>query len=144
MTRKLLGISVLFSFLALTLVSPASAQSPQGMEKKTKLPKHIDLVCMQNAIEVRETGMFSAFGDHMSNLKASLENRHSDLIAAWKIENNTERKTALKNIFETFKAERKEERDAYHAKKQDISTTFQAERKACGSNVQNENGSVNE
>ena len=130
MTKKLLGLSILFSFLGLTLITPASAETtpPPKPAKPT-----IDLVCMQNAVAKRDNAMITSLDTYQAALKASLSKRRDGLVNAWKIEDKKDRTLAIKNIWVTFGKERIAERYDYYKARVASWTTYRADRKACGS-----------
>ncbi len=130
MTKKLLSLSVLFSFLGLALITPASAETNAPESKHVK--PTIDLICMQNAVAKRDNAVISSFDAYHTSLKTSFEKRRDGQIVAWKIEEKKERVVALKNVWTTFGKERVAAHYDYYKSRIASWNTFRTERKACG------------
>ena len=97
--------------------------------------RDVDLVCMQKAVEKRETAIIAAFDKFAVAKKQTLEKRKIALLDAWKIVNRQERRTALRTAWQNYRKESQTAREAFHKTRREAWAQFKNERKACGKNA---------
>jgi hypothetical protein len=141
MIRKFIIVSTATALLGTALSSTVLAQdgtttgtSVPPVPSPTPDPK----VCMQTAVDKRDTAIITAIEKYYTTTKTAFETRKNALKTAWGTTDRTQRKTALKAAWDTFKGTwRKASRDLQVGKK----TTwrqFNIDRKACGATIRSD------
>ena len=130
MNKKIIHALVAASFVA-SIAAPALAQT-STTTPMTSAKKTINVACIQNAVETRDSAIISAVSTHATAQTSALSARKSALKTAWAITDQKARRDALRNAWKAFSAAsqsaRKMFRDAQHA----AWKKFNTDRKACG------------
>ena len=133
--------------LAQEITTPESTTTPSKSTPPTATPtspkgKEVDLTCMKNAVEKRESALKTARETYFNKVMQAYEARKSALLDAWTIQNNKERQ---KKIHEAWKNFRESVRSAwleYKKEHNQIWKTFVQERKNCKANPTGENPGI--
>ena len=104
----------------------------KNTDTQKKLP---EIECIQNAIEKRDDSILSAIDKRYESQKSALVTRKTDLIAAWNIGNQKNRRTAIKNAWQKYSAAIQKSRKGYDASRLNAWKQFYTDRKACGKNA---------
>lgn len=75
----------------------------------------VDLSCMSEAVETRETALATAWDGLDEDVKAALAKRKTALIAAWDIDNNADRGKAIRAAWTAWKTDKKAAHTAFRA-----------------------------
>ncbi|NCO23351.1 hypothetical protein COW09_01635 [bacterium (Candidatus Moisslbacteria) CG12_big_fil_rev_8_21_14_0_65_36_11] len=146
MLKKFVFILVLLTFMVIS-VSPLTALSVTGTVNKLTAAKSatstnavrtgnkliLDPVCMQNAVEKRDSAIITASDAYYTTVKASLENRKSALKTAWSITDRKERRSALKTAWTNFTKTKKTATITWRKAKSSAWKQFKLDLRACGS-----------
>lgn len=98
------------------VVPSSSATSPDTMTIKDvmtqkrpaqKPKRQIDVACMQNAVEKRDSAVIAGLDKYVLGLKAELEKRKTALKTAWAITDHKARREALREVWKSFKEAKK-------------------------------------
>lgn len=92
----------------------------------------VDLSCVSKAVSVREDSISSAWttlDDEMTNI---LSDRKLALITAWAITDSKERRSEVKEIWKTSKADKKSASSDYKQTKKSAWSEFKKSAKKCG------------
>lgn len=128
-TKRLVSFAI-GVVLTLSGALPAFAHNPE--EKETKIEQAVDLVCMQNAVEKRDTAMMTAFDVFYTAVRSAFETRKNALKAAWGMTDAEDRKDAREDAWEDyFDGFRKVKRELKKARKA-AWHQFRHDRQACG------------
>ncbi|MEK7086856.1 MAG: hypothetical protein AAB935_01205 [Patescibacteria group bacterium] len=117
---------LIFSLFLAAFVLPVFAQGTAETQKR------VDLVCMQKAVERRDTAIIAAFDVFSFAIKSALQTRLEELKTAWSIENPTERKKAIKSAWEKYRTVVKSARQTFQGTRKTAWKQFNVDRKACG------------
>ncbi len=150
MNKKLFSALILISFLAglaptalaknetiaPTPSAPPASASPGPSSKAKDLFKNnkkvVDIACMQQAIEKRDTAIISGLDAYYAVTEASLQTRKETMKTAWAITDVKERRTALKDAWKTYRETIKIARNSFKTAKKSAWQQFYADRKTCG------------
>jgi len=90
-----------------------------------------DLYCVKAAVGVREGATLADYRKMTASIDSALSKRGADLVAAWGLTNNAERKAAIKKADSTFAEAKRTAQSIY--KKAEIATwkTYKEAVKAC-------------
>lgn len=94
--------------------------------------KNIDATCVSEAVLVREDAITSAWSAFNTDVTDVLTARKTALTNAWAITDAKERKTAVRQAWETSKKDRKSAALEYKTAKKNAWSTFKTSAKACG------------
>lgn len=130
MFNKFLLISILVLFLLSAAVVVVFAENSTSAE---------NIVCVQNAVDKRETAIQTAFDAFSSFINSALQTRKTELLAAWSITDRNERKTAINAVWNKFKKSKKTAVKTFNKTRLGAWTQFTADRKACGALPTGEN-----
>ncbi len=92
----------------------------------------VDPVCMQNAIEKRDTAIITAFDTYHGSVRAALIARKDALKAAWAITDKDGRGDALLSAWKTWYKAVRDARKAFRDARKSVWHNFEIDRKACG------------
>lgn len=123
--NKISGI--LASVILVAFAVPVFAQNALAVSKRG-----VDLVCMQNAVEKRDTAIITAFSAFSNSIQLALSTRMIELKAAWGIQDASARKQAIKSAWEKYKKSAKSARETMQAARKNAWDQFKSDRKACG------------
>jgi len=126
---KKIILSLILSIFCLGLAGIASADDATNTATTTPT---FDPVCMQNAIEKRDTALIVGIDAYVAAIKTALTARKDALKAAWLITDKTQRRSALKTAWKNFRTARDQARKDWKSAKRTAWKTFYADRKACG------------
>jgi len=127
MARKSLVISLIILGLLLGISFLVTAEDATSTPTK----KTVDIVCVQKAIEKRESAVQTAFDVASDSIKSALQARKSALLAAWAITDNVQRKAAVKAAWAKFKQDRKAAQKTFKQTRDAAWKQFKTDRKAC-------------
>lgn len=139
MTKRLISAAL---GVALTFggALPAFAHNPE--EKELKIEQAVDLACMQNAVEKRDSVVMTAFDAFHTAVRSALEARKNALKTAWGMTDPEDRKDAREEAWEDyFDAFRKAKRDLKKARKA-AWHQFRHDRQACGARADEGEGNA--
>jgi hypothetical protein len=104
----------------------STTSSMKDVEKQSKKnllnassTSNVDVTCMSEAVDVRETALIDAWNSFNANTLTILNNRKSALHSAWEITTIKERTAALVSAWKTWRSDKKE-----------VTAEFRKERKA--------------
>ncbi len=97
-------------------------------DKKTE----INITCIQNAIDKRDTAIIVSVDTYLSKIKTAFETRRSELKAAWALAEKKERGMAIKDAWTNFKEKKLTARKDVDDGRKQAWNDFNAERKNCG------------
>ena len=117
---------LIFSLILATFVLPVFAEDTAQTQNR------VDLICMQKAVEKRDTAVIAAFDVFSFSIKSALQMRLEELKAAWSIENPAERKKAIKSAWEKYRTAVKSARQTFQGARKTVWKQFNVDRKACG------------
>ncbi len=137
---KLLGTSVITSFLALAVTLPVIAQTANTSTATSTAGRgsDVNLVCVQNAVSKRDTAVGSAFDAYYTAEKAALTSRTSALSSAWTITDRKARRTAIRTAWKNFQTASKSVQKTFRTAKKTAWDTFTTDRKVCGKGAASE------
>ncbi len=116
---------------------PVFAQTTGTANTATPAPK-FDVVCMQNAIDKRDTAIISAVDTSATAIKNALGTRRDALKAAWGLTDRKARRDGIRVAWKAwFEASRSARKDLQSARTA-AWNTFYTDRKACGKGVATE------
>lgn len=153
MKTKFIGMFLLaaFAFTAMpvfatgdtnaTSTGSTSTSSTATLNEGQKIKAaQVNLECMQNAVDARDTAIITALDAFHASAKSALETRKAALKTAWGITDRLARRTALKTAWNAYisamRAARKTFRDARMA----AWKAFNVGRKACGRGHEDDRG----
>lgn len=84
----------------------------------------LDLSCMSEAVETRETALATAWEEFNEDVTAALLKRKAALIAAWDIDNNADRGKAIKAAWTAWKTDKKSAHTAFRTDRKSAWDTF--------------------
>ena len=99
------------------------------MMKKT--PVTVDVTCMQNAVEKRDTAIMAGVDAYSAAVKTALMTRKDALKAAWALTDKTQRNAALKTAWTAFEGTWKKASAAMKTARNGAWTAFKTDSKAC-------------
>jgi len=123
-------ILLILPLLTFSFVSAQQSQRPGTVNKK------MDLVCLQKAVEKRETAIIAAHDQLSAAIKNALETRKIELIKAWVIENRFERNKARIKTWNNFRKAKREAKKTYNTSIKNIWKEFHQETQNCQVNTQ--------
>ncbi len=105
------------------------------------------LVCMQNAVAKRDGSIITTWGKFSTAITTALTVRKNDLVAAWGINNQKERRRAIKASWNAFSKSNKDARVVLKNERNSAWNQFKTDAKGCritnisaeGENMKNEN-----
>ena len=159
MNKKILAVSLLSVFAFSFVVSGASAETraeKKVREAAKKVERRVinkmatttnatstssfssvsssasskDAACVRNAVIARENSIVSAFSAFSASMTSAHQTRLNDLSNAWNL-SGKERKTAVKNAWNTFKTSSKTVANTLKNSKKSVWSSFEASRKTC-------------
>lgn len=122
-----LGVS--FAFAQEQPATTATPTTPVITEKP--MPKPFDPVCIQNAIETRDTAIIAAFDKFSSAIKSALGIRKDALKAAWAKPIAKERRAAVKAAWDAYKKSTREAAALAKKERKAAWDQFRKDRIAC-------------
>jgi len=115
--------------------------SMEGSSTDHQVQKAVDLVCVQTAVDKRETAVAAGFTTYAAAVTAAQAQRKTDLHAAWAMTDATARKDAIKAAWKTFTGSVKTARKALKTGNKAAWSTYKTDRKACGGGESDGEGS---
>ncbi len=91
----------------------------------------VDLVCMQKAVETRETAVAAAYDKQTTTIKSGLAARKLDLIEAWKKQTVRERTLAIVAASKKFRSTRFNAHKTYQQEVRLAWTAYKQQAKVC-------------
>jgi hypothetical protein len=122
-----ISTTVLAGFALLGLALPALAQVEPHLMKEQKEK----LVCIQKAVQKRETAIIGAFSEFSNETNAALTTRMRELVAAWDLEDRKARQSAISAAWKKYKESSEATHKKFKDAKKDIWEQFKLERKNC-------------
>lgn len=89
------------------------------------------LTCMQNAVDVRDTSLLTAFDTYYASVKSALQARRAALMAAWAIQSKQERRAAITTAWNIYKTAWKNAQRALNTARNAAWHKFQDDKTAC-------------
>ncbi|MFY9463216.1 MAG: hypothetical protein WAP52_03460 [Candidatus Sungiibacteriota bacterium] len=96
----------------------------------------LDRACMQKVSAARDSAIMTALDASAASLKAGLQKRSDKVFAGWGMENQTDRRTALKMAWEDWKKTVKASRAGLATGRVQAWKQFQTDRAACGTGAE--------
>ncbi len=132
MTRTL-SIAALTLFAATSFTFAVNDGSSMRKDIKTTKPEvTLNVSCIQNAIEKRDSVMITAHGAYNTSIVNGLTARKDALKAAWAKPTRKERVEARNAAWSTFRTSHKSAHSALRTVRIASWNTYNAEMKACG------------
>ena len=94
--------------------------------------KNVDASCVATAVAAREDSIMSAWVSFQADVTTLMEDRKEQLVSAWSIEDQGERRAKLKEIAKTIKSTKKETSKEYKDARKEAWEEFKSDAKACG------------
>ncbi len=104
--------------------------------KKATTTQSVNLSCVQTAVGVREKAILDSYEVISSGIKNALSIRQTELLAAWGISNDKERRTARKVAWDKFNKQVKDLRKNYKNSVNAVWKKYNADTKSCSVNTQ--------
>ena len=101
--------------------------------KKVKTIKKVDVLCLQNAIEKRDSTLITGLNTENTSLVAAMTARKDSLKSAISLSSSTQIQAARKNAQSSFKTSVKSAHEAMKDTRMSSWSTYKTEAKACGS-----------
>jgi len=132
MMKKLL-ILLLMALFGLGVVASTFAQNQSNFNTNVNRPavKTFDPVCVQNAIEKRDSAIIDAWDVYSAKVKSALETRKNELKAAWGKTDNKEKKKAIRAAWEKYRKSVRDARRALNDAKKAAWKQYRTDAKAC-------------
>lgn len=124
--NKIITSSLLFSILLGGSVFTVMAQTPTPA---------FNLECVRTAVDKREGSIITAWDSLNIALTGALSARKSSLYSAWSINDQKERRTAIKNAWQTFKNLKRDSAQTFNSSRKTAWSTFKTEAKACNTKI---------
>jgi len=96
----------------------------------------VDLTCMQNAVEKRDSAIITAWDKYSASVKSALETRKSALKSAWTITEKTERISAIKTAWNNYKSAIKTTRQTWMKERKATWQAWKTDAKTCKGNAE--------
>ena len=119
---------------ALAFVIPTLADESQSPDASRSIRPVVDTVCMQNAVEVRDTAVSTAVGTLSTSIQTALSVRKDALKVAWGAYSQStpsERRAAFKIAWKNFTMSRNQAVRTFRTSRHDAWTKFRTSAKAC-------------
>lgn len=135
MTRTL-SIAALSLFAATSFTfamnDDTSVRINTMVKMNDKTERALNLQCIQNALEKRDTAIISAHGTYNTSIVAALTARKDGLKTAWAKVTRDERREARKTVWNAFRTSHKSAHEALRTVRKTSWSTFDTDMKACG------------
>ncbi len=123
----------IFVQIGITLSLFFAAAAPAFAVAGAKTSMSPDPVCMQSAIEKRDSGIIAAVENYAVSVKLGLTSRKDGLKAAWNQMDKKQRSSAIKLAWSAFSGTWKKANAALQASRKSAWSQYERDRKACGS-----------
>ncbi len=141
MRNKIIGLLSFVAVISSFVLAPISATQAQvsidypSMNTNTHKPTvtTVDLVCMQNAVDKRDTAIMSALDTYTAAAKTALQTRKDELKAGWALTDVKARNAALKAAWKKYRDAIRVARKTFRDAKRADWRQFTTDRKACRS-----------
>lgn len=114
-----LAASILTASLSLSLAAPAFAATT------------INLQCMQNAVDRRESSLITSFDNYYSSVRSAMSIRKDGLRNSWSISDKKIRNDGIRAIEKTFRTAEKNARNARKDADRAAEKTYKSDAKLC-------------
>ena len=121
------GFGAAVILVAGTLVYAQTAPTP-----KTTKPT-VNLACLQNVVERRDNSIIATVDGYHATIKTALETRRDGLKTAFGTGDRTQRQSAIRNAWNTYKATQRKAKTTLRDARNAAWQKFTSDRKACGS-----------
>lgn len=129
-------IAITFACLMIPITTFAKKTNDQKSVKNSIIQKKLpEIQCIQNAIIKRDDGILSAIEVRYKSQKSSIETRKTELLAAWDIANQKNRRLAIKNAWQKYSDAIQNSQKTFDATRNNSWKQYYQERKACGKNA---------
>ncbi|MEI7498116.1 MAG: hypothetical protein WCK11_02435 [Candidatus Falkowbacteria bacterium] len=108
---------------------------PMLYSAKPKASSTINVICIQTAVEKRETALLSAFDVYASSTKAAISARSAALKTAWTLSDRKQRRQALTTAWNNFRKAQSKANAALKKARLQAGKQYEADRKACGKSL---------
>ncbi len=125
---KKLSASLISGALALSLAGSAFAMEGSG---EVKVKAQVDNVCVQTAVDARETSLIAAWGTYNTAMTAAYTARKTALHDAWGKTDVKERRAAVKAAWDAFSKAKKVAVKGWNDTRKGVWKTFRTAAKAC-------------
>lgn len=135
MTRTLsIAAFSLFAATSFTFAMTDGTNTPSNtmIKMNDKAEKVLNVQCIQNALEKRDTAIITAHGAYNTSIVAGLTARKDGLKAAWAKTTREERRVARKAVWDTFRTSHKSTHEGLRTVRKASWSTFDTDMKACG------------
>jgi len=136
MIKKFIAISLLSSFLVvgalpLAMAETTTTSTPTSTPVKTHIAKPIDVACIQQAIDTRDSALSAAVDAYATAVKNALSARQSALKSAWALTNKKDRQAAIKNAWLDYRKAIKKARKDLQTARQNAWKDYYKSKKSC-------------
>ena len=139
MTQRVIN-SLVGSALLASIAVPALAETSATSTPPVSTKKTINVECIQNAIEARDSAIITAVAAHASAQAAALTARKTALKAAWAMSDQKARRAALRDAWRIFDTASRTARRSYRDAQNAAWKKFNTDRRACGTGVSDDPG----
>ena len=139
--KKIL-FSLLLSAFILSAASVALAATTTAKTSAKSPARALDTVCVQNAVDKRETSILAAFDTRYNSTKVTIQKRNEAQKTAWQMGEAKDRKTALRKVWVDYSAAMKKVTKEWQTNRSNVWKQFTTDRRACGPTAAAEDGNV--
>lgn len=133
-------IGLVLSLALLLSVSAVFAQdSTSTATTTTTIQPVVNIACVKTAVDTRETAIGSAVSTAATAVNSAYATRKTALLAAWDIQDNASRKSAIKTAWETWKQSLKDTRKTFNDARKAAWKQFATDRRTCKAPATGEN-----
>ncbi len=130
---KRLTIAALTASFLLGVVLPAAAQTTTTPTTTTK--KTLNVACIQDAVDKRDTAIASAVTTFSTTVTNGLNTRKDALKAAWALTDTKARRAALNAAWTAWRTTARQARHTLNTARTSAWTQFRTDRRNCGSSA---------
>lgn len=132
--KKTITTIALFTLLATSIpMLFAQTSISTTTTKKIKTVKKVDVLCLQNAIEKRDSTLIAGLNTENASLVAAMTARKDSLKSAISLSSSAQIQAARKNSESSFKTSVKSAHEAMKGTRTSSWSIYKTEAKACGS-----------
>ena len=132
MTKAKLVSGLGTALMVATLALPVMADNSTSSTSTPRVVPPFNVVCMQTAVDKRDSSVISAWDTLSAAIKSALSARQSDIKTAFGITDKKARKTAIRDAWKTHSKAARDARSAFKSARELAWKTYYADRRACG------------
>lgn len=129
--KKIILTSIVISLLLASGVNFVLAENTNNALPPATNKFTVDLTCMQEAVEKRDTAITAAWDKFSAAIKSALETRKAALKAAWGLRTKRERAVALAKAWKDWRTTVRSARQTFKNERKAAWQQFKVDRKKC-------------